>query len=550
MFRPLLAASLIALSAPALADTVTSSAKVDKVTIYPGLAKVSRIVTLDLPAGQHDIIVPDLPANLSPEGIRLFAPETLRLGAVSLSSDRLPVTPDPDTAAIIAAKAEVTRLENILRQRNDDIAAIRLRVQAAEEQLAFLRSLSQNSAQKTLTASSIDDIRALSEMVGSQALAIKQAAFTAEQEAKAAERAREDDEKALADARQALAALNAPQDAGAVLSFTVETATTGQTSVTIDSFEFGANWAPVYDMRLSTKDTPVLDIDRSVVISQETGQDWENVQLVLSTARPGEQIAPSPIFARPRRIISEEDLAKSGLVTAQSRTLADGVASMMMEAPVAMEEATATTNFNGATVSYDYPGRVDIRNGVDDLRLPLDQLQFDARVWAQAVPARDTIAYRMAEFSNTSDEILLPGDAIIFTDGTMIGFDALPLVAAGADIEMGFGPLDGIRLTRTVPNRSEGDKGVFSSANQLKEAAILKIENLTTQPWDILLRDAVPYSEQDDLQVDISATPQMTRVDPAGRRGILEWDIAVPAGQTAEVALDYTLTWPNGYVLQ
>ncbi|MFQ1699415.1 DUF4139 domain-containing protein [Loktanella agnita] len=554
MIRPFLTTSLIALCAPAFADSITGAARVDTVTIYPGAATVMRQVTLDLPAGRHDITIPDLPQGLRSEGLRLAAPQGVEIGAVSLAHDRLPVTPDQTTPEIVAAEEEVERLEGVLRERDAAIAEIRLRVQAAEEQLAFLQSLSQASAGETLTGSSIADIQALAQMVGTETLNIRQTAFAAEQEAQAAERAREDDQEALQDARRALSALMAPKQDGSVLTFTVETAAAGEVTIDISSMEGYANWSPVYDMRLTTGDDATLDIERGVVVSQETGQDWLDVKLVLSTARPGERIAPGQPWPQLRRIISEDDLDRP-------IPLARGSAPEMemMEAPMASIAADAvaapapfkaTADFSGATVSYTYPGRVDIRNGVEDLRMPLDTLELDADVWAEAVPSGDQIAYRMAEFTNDTQEVLLPGQAMLIADGTMIGFSNLPLLAAGADTKMGFGPLDGLRLTRAIPNKSEGDVGVFSSSNRLTEQAVMTVENLTGQTWDVLLRDAIPYSEQDDLEVDVTASPSITRRAPEDQRGILEWDLTVPAGEKQEVRLDYTLTWPSGYVLR
>lgn len=549
MLRLMLTTSLIALAAPSFSDTFIGDARVDTVTIYPGLATVTRQVTLDLPAGQHEIVVPGLPQGLSSEGLRLAAPMGAQIGAVNLAYDRLPVTPDQSSPAVLAAQDEVERLEAVLRDRTAGIAEIRLRVQAAEEQIAFLQSLSQASAGETLTASTIADIRALAQMVGTETLAVREAAFAAEQAAKAAELAREDDIEALEDAKRALAALMAPEDEGSVLTFTLNALEAGEVTIDITTLEGFANWSPVYDMRLTTGDAASLDIDRAVVVSQETGQDWLDVRLVLSTARPGEQIAPGGVWAPLRRIISEDDRER-GLVM-----MSDSVQSLSraevagMAAPV-MEAVVAKADFSGATVTYTYPGRVDIRNGVDDLRLPLDTLNLDADVWAEAAPSRDSIAYRMAEFTNTTDEILLPGQALVFADGTMIGFSQLPLLAAGADTEMGFGPLDGLRLTRTTPNRSEGDRGVFTTTNQLTEQAVMTVENLTGQDWKVLLRDAIPYSEQDDLEVTFTASPSVARRDPEGQRGILEWDLDVAAGVKQDVRLDYTLSWPSGYVLE
>ena len=554
MFRLFLTTSIIALTAPALAETFTGEARVDTVTIYPGLATVMRQVTLDLPAGQHTIVVPGMPEGLSTEGLRLAAPAGTQVGAVNLAFDRLPVTPDQSAPAIVAARDEVERLEAVLRDRDAAIAQIRLRVQAAEEQITFLQSLSQASAGEALGAASIADIQALAQMVGSETLTVREAAFAAEQEAQAAERARKDDVEALEDARQALAALLAPEQRGAVLTFTLAVAEAGEVTVDVISVEGFANWSPVYDMRLTTGDDAALDIDRAVVISQQTGQDWNDVQLILSTARPGEQIAPSGVWPPLRRIISEDELDRErgnlmmpDQVESFSRSTIGALPEPVMEAPMA---TTAKADFSGATVTYIYPGRVDIRNGVEDLRLPLDTLNFDADVWAEAVPSSDQNAYRMAEFTNDTGEVMLPGQALVFADGTMIGFTRLPLLAAGADTEMGFGPLDGLRLTRAVPSKSEGDVGVFTSANQLTEQAVMTVENLTGQDWAVKLRDAIPYSEQDDLEVEFTASPAVTRRDPEGARGVLEWDLDVAAGETQEVTLEYTLTWPSGYVLR
>ena len=554
MFRLFLTTSLMALAAPALADTFTGEAKVDTVTIYPGLATVSRLVTLAVPAGQHQITVPGLPKDLDTEGLRVSSPAGTQVGAVNLAHDRLPVTVDQTSADIVAARDEVERLQEALRLRDVAIAEIRLRVQAADEQIAFLQSLSQSSAGETLAAGAVADIQALAQMVGSETLTVRQAAFAAEQEALAATRAREEDEELLDLAQRRLRALSAPKfNDGSVLTFTLNAAEAGEVTIDISTLEGFANWSPVYDMRLTTGDAPTVDIDRAVVISQQTGQDWTDVQLILSTARPGEQIAPSGVWAPVRRIVSEEELERERDTVMMledapmlSRSVAGGLADVAMEAPAVV----ATADFSGATVTYTYPGRVDIRNDVDDLRLPLDTLNLVADIWAEAVPSRDTIAYRVAQFTNTTDEVLLPGQALIFADGTMIGFSQLPLLAAGGDTEMGFGPLDGLRLTRSTPNRSEGDAGVFSSANQLTEQAVMTVENLTGQNWKVLLRDAMPYSEQDDLEVAFDAAPSVTRLDVDGQRGVLEWDLNVDAGQTQDVRFDYTMTWPSGYVLR
>ncbi len=553
MFRPLVSALalLAALPAAAFADTIEARGVIANVTIYPQGARVLRRVTVDTPPGDHQIIIPGLPRDTVAEALRILPVAGLRVGAVNLANGRLPVTTDTTAPEVAAAEAEVKRLEQILRDRDTAIAAIRLRGSAAQDQIGFLQSLSQQAAGERLTSAGLDEIRALARMVGEETLAARQTMLDSETEAQAALLAREDDTDALDKARQALAALTTPDTEQAVLTLAVTTTTAGPITFEITTYAPEAQWAPVYDMNLTTGDAPTLSVERGVVVSQYTGEDWSGVSLTLSTARPGERTDPSEVFSYAARIVSEAELAKLYGRTAES----SGFGGALMDSPapaVVVEEArmVMSADFQGATLTYVYDGTVDIRNGVENLRLTLDTVDMDVATWAAAAPRSDPSAYLVAEMTNTSGEVFLPGPALLIADGSLIGYTELPLIADGDEAKVGFGAIDGIRLTRTVPNRTEGDIGIISRSNQQSETAQITVENLTGQEWAIHLRDAIPYSEQDDLVVAYTASLPVTTLDPEGRRGVLEWVFDLSAGDTQDIKVDLTLTWPTGFVLQ
>ncbi len=553
MFRPLISALALLAAVPAasFANTIEARGLISDVTIYPQGARVLRRVTIDAPAGDHEVIIPGLPAETIAEMLRILPVDGLRVGAVNLASGRLPVTTDQTAPEVDAAKAEVERLEQVLRDRDTAIAAIRLRASAAQDQIAFLQNLSQQSAQDSLSTVGLDDIRALARMVGEETLAARQVMLDAETAAQAAMLARADDAEALDKARQALAALTTPETHQSVLTLAITTSNDGPITFDITTYSPEAQWAPVYDMNLTTGDAPTLMVERRVVVSQYTGEDWSDVTLTLSTARPGERTDPSEVYSFPARIVSEEELAKQFAPRADTATAFGGT---LMEAPAAVvvEESRKAmgVNFEGATLTYVYDGTVNIRNGVENLRLTLDTVDMDVDTWAAGSPQFDPSAYLVAEITNTTGEVFLPGPALLIADGSLIGYTDLSLIADGDDAKVGFGAIDGIRLTRTVPNRTEGDVGIISRSNQQSETAQIKVENLTGQDWTIHLRDAIPYSEQDDLVVAHSASLPVTTADPEGRRGVLEWVFDLSAGDTQDIRLDHTLTWPTGYVLQ
>lgn len=531
----LLMPALLLLAAPAAAETFTAEAKVARVTLYPWGATVVRELRIDAPAGQHELIVPNLPLETDASSLRVTAP-TLKIGAVSLAQGRLPPVEPGKTAAVLAAEAEVERLEEVVRSRDAAIAAIRLRAEAAAEQLDFLRGIGSGDEGP---APDPAQLRALAQMVGEEALAALTAAHRAEQEALAAERAREKDIEALDAARAALEALATGDGDRAALSLAFE-AEGGAAVVEITSHTQSASWEPVYDLRLTRGEAPILAVERAVLARQQTGEDWLGVELTFSTARPAERSAPGELWPELLRV------GPPAPVMPMARMESD----MVMAAPVEAMAEEAEVQMQGATVTWRYAGTVDLRDGADALRLRLGDLTLEPDLRAVAVPRLEGVAYLQTEVVNASTEPLLPGPASLFVDGALVGQAHLPMVAAGDEIELGFGPIDGIVLSREVPARSGGDRGVISRSERIDEVALLRARNLTGEAWPIRLIDRIPYSEQEDLTITSRATPPATATDPDGRRGILVWEFDLAPGAEREVRLEHSLSWPADLVLQ
>ena len=50
-----------------------------------------------------------------------------------------------------------------------------------------------------------------------------------------------------------------------------------------------------------------LRMDRGLMVTQSTGEDWQDVRLTLSTARPMDQSAPSELMPRFVRVPGKDD---------------------------------------------------------------------------------------------------------------------------------------------------------------------------------------------------------------------------------------------------
>ena len=68
--------------------------------------------------------------------------------------------------------------------------------------------------------------------------------------------------------------------------------------MTLGYLVFDANWSPRYDVR-GDLESGGLTMEYGANISQRTGEDWKDVTLVLSTARPSMASNPpsmDPVF--------------------------------------------------------------------------------------------------------------------------------------------------------------------------------------------------------------------------------------------------------------
>jgi uncharacterized protein (TIGR02231 family) len=535
-------AALCATTLPALADRIEATSRITAVTVYPDGARLTREVRFSAPAaGAHDLLVTDLPADSEPGLMQIAPGDGIALGAFNLRSDRLPPREDPLTQDQTAAKARVDQLAEAAVIASLAFDAVQARVEAAEAQVRFLSSFTGALPD----GATPETIKAMAAMIGSETLAARQAALAARADLFPVQKALDEANEALAKAQAAYDALPSADMDYTALSVDLTTASAGEQTVTITQYVGNASWRPFYDLNLTREGGDALAVNRSILVTQDTGEDWAGVDLTLSSSRPAEQAAPSTLWPELRSIVPEvdqEELAR--------KSMADGA---MMDEPMVVAEAapvTAGAAIEGDTVVYIYPNPVTVASGAEDLRLALDSLAFAPVVKAVAVPRVDRTAFVVASFTNASDEPLLPGEALLLRDGVLVGTTWLDVIAPGVETDIGFGAIETLRVTREMPVRAGGETGVFSTSNELTETAVISIENTGDQDWAVRLTDQVPYTEQDDLELEVTATPEPAETDVDGQRGILAWEFDLAGGSKATITLDHTLRWPEGMELR
>jgi len=535
-----LALPLALVAAPLMADEVPVTSRVSAATVYPDGATVTREAAFSAPEGRHELIVTDLPRGTPLASVRVTL-DGARLGSVRTRAHASGVPPSDvqEPEALRLARAEVARLEAALRAGREEVDDIRLEAEAAQARLRFLDRIGRAEGMAGQDPAALGD---LVTMIGRETLEARRAEAGAERRAADAERDLADLREALERARERVTALVPEVEARALLAVAIEAAAAAEGRLRITYTVPEAGWQPLYDLHLA-RDAGRVRIDRGAFVHQDTGESWRDIALTLSTRRPAQQGAPGELRPWLPRLRDPDEIRPMPALRG---------AGVQADAPAAAPEAdTAQAAFDGLSVRYAYPAPVSVATGADRVRLMLPPVTAAAEIEARAVPLLDDTAFLMARVRNPDDAVILPtSEARFYLGGRYVGQRRLPFAAAGAEMELSFGPIEGLRLERVVRARSEGERGLIARGRARREEVEIAVENLTGEAWPLVVLDRVPVSEEDALRIDWTARPAPDETDVAGRRGILAWRFDLDAGARRAITLETRMSWPEGKVLR
>jgi uncharacterized protein (TIGR02231 family) len=518
------------------AAELPATSAVDAVTVYPDGASVTRLITLDLPAGDNTAILKDFPLTLDPSSLRVEGEAGVKLTIGSLDAR-------PPRAAPPANLPELDqRIEALRDERNS--------LQGAIDAANARRKFAERFANTAPTG--------IGEKGEARPIAEWRAAFAAVgEEIAAADSAIRDAQRKQRDLDREISRLeqDRAQKPPNRLEVRIELAAAAATRATlrVTYAVRNARWMPLYDARLETgaKDRkPTLELVRRAEITQATGEDWSNVALAVSTVRTarggsapelGSLVVQYPQPARPVAGMMETPRMASRAAAPAAKTAEDA------EERFKADEQQATADVSAFQVVFRIPGRVSLNasEGAKSLRVSSVAIAPDLAV--RAAPVRDPTAFLEASFKQAEDAPLLPGRVSIYRDGVFVGRGAMAAASKDETVRLGFGADDKVKIERTVLKRNEGSAGLILTTSKTDERAFkTTIRNGHDFPIRISVEDQLPVSENEEIQVEmLPSTSAPTATNLRDRRGVLEWAFDARAGEVKDITFAWRIRWPK-----
>ncbi|MGY3529753.1 MULTISPECIES: mucoidy inhibitor MuiA family protein [Bradyrhizobium] len=534
-----LAGALVA--GPLHAANLDAASQVDAVTVYPDGASVTRLITLDLPAGDNTLVAKDFPMGLDPSSLRVEgeAGGRLTIGAIDARPPR-PVEP--------ANLPEIDRRIEALRDQREDLQGIIASAEARRKFAEHFAEASPVGIGEKGEARPVSEWRAAFSAVGDEVAT----AATAIRDAARKQR----------DIDREIARLEADRAAKppSKLEVRIELASAAATRATlrVTYAVRNARWMPLYDARLDTgaKDRkPAIELVRRAEITQSTGEDWSNVALAVSTVRVARGGSAPDLHSLIVQYPQPRPVAAAGKVldSVQQRAAlapapaADALREFRLGAGALIAEQEATADVGAFQATFKIPGRVSVsaNEGAKSQRISTVTIAPDLAI--RAVPAIDPTAFLEASFVQSDEAPLLPGQVSIYRDGIFVGRSRMATAAKDETVRLGFGADDKVKIERTVVKRNEGSAGLIVTTSKTDERAFkTTVRNGHDFPIKVAIQDQLPVSENDDIVVEmLSSSTPATTTNLRDKRGVLEWAFEAKPGEVRDINFAWRMRWPK-----
>lgn len=530
-----------ALSSSADFKRIPAASRISAVTVYTDRALTTRNATLNLKPGSYLIAFESLPALILDDSVRVEGKGTAVATIAGLEIKR--------TFLEGGGEKRSRELQAEIRILERSSAGLDARKSGIAAQKAFLDSIrvawgERISKELAVGRPTAAELVSASSFVGAGITKAEEQSRDLEFEKMAIK------EKIDALRRQQHEATGSTLKEVKTVEVAVEITREGKLSLELASMTPQASWEPSYDARLAA-DAKNAELTFRAMVRQQTGEDWNNIDLTLSTARPAVGGAPAELspwhvsLYRPQPVT-----ARMLSAAAAPRAMAKMESRMQREydalESAAAEEApsafvTARISEEQSSISFHVPRTLDIPSDGTPHGTVVAVEQLPVNLEYMAIPKLSPAVFLKSEMVNQAPYPLLPGKVNTFVGTSYTGSSRLKKIAAGEKFDLFFGSDDQVTVKREELQQHK-EAGLFGK-NRVSYRYRVELGNFRKEPVLLTLRDQLPVAGDEEIKVSLeepSIKPAEVKSD-----GTITWSMPLLAGEKKALTFGILVEYPK-----
>lgn len=338
-----------------------------------------------------------------------------------------------------------------------------------------------------------------------------------------------------------------PQDQGPTHRITVTFSTkeivTGK--ISISYLVENAGWVPLYDLR-SDGLTSKINLTYKAQVFQNSGLDWENVKLNISTNNPfqnktkptlhpwyvdyyvyrnygnNKDIAPQSMMKKE----SEKSIAYSNSIGKQDEVMSQTSAQFV----------EVVRQLTSAEFRIDLPYTIKSNNEQHMVLIKVADLEANYKYYT--VPKLDNSVYLIAQLSKLDELGLVPAQANIFFDGSYVGETYIDPTSMEDTLNLSLGKDPNIMVKRLLVKKDTKEKIVGDKKERILSYSI-EVKNMKATAIEIVVQDQVPITQNAEISIE---TLELGKGELDARTGIIEWKFSLKPKEGKLLNFSYKVT--------
>ncbi|WP_061209278.1 mucoidy inhibitor MuiA family protein [Leptospira borgpetersenii] len=309
----------------------------------------------------------------------------------------------------------------------------------------------------------------------------------------------------------------------------------------------GVSWKPFYSVRMDGREK--IEFEYLAEINQESGEDWNNINLLLSTSSPDISGRRPRLFSQ-RVYDQKKKTDKDGLVTFQSQSITEesNIVSEMESPEAGTDPTTGNSEESGSGFLFRYSKPITLFSRKESKKLSLVSFTTDATFTALYVPALKHYPLIKGSFKNISGFPIIPGETAVFRQAGMVGKSGFGYISPGEKAEISFGSENEVRaIYRKESNQTK--EGILSGTKVVEKLIRVELENFGKESRTISFQESIPVSGVENVKVSIDSVTTPGYAEVRKDSGILEWKLDLRPSQKQEIKLKYKVSFPAEFDL-
>lgn len=541
-------------------ENVKADSRILRVTVYPDSALVTRSAHLEINPGVQQVYFDDIIPEIDENALTVSGEGTaeVKLHGAFLKRDYMTEITDE---RIKALSRQIEALTDQITQENNKIQTIQF-------QKEFLKSIQMYSGQqipKDLATKmpTVTELGSLLSFIAEQHNNLDQQHNGINLKLRELHEQKTALENELGQLRQPASRMKRS------IVVKVEGIKKGALSLNVSYLVRGVFWFPLYDARASVVDNKV-ELTSFGVVKQTTGEDWTDVSLALSTAKPsisGQLPYVAPWILRPYQpvvpaeVVSQrskrQERAAGGMQMTQQYEpyYLETLESKPAEAPPRVAEmALSEVSFKGVAVSYQMPGRVTVKSDGTEHKLPISSQILNAAFSYSAFPRMSPYAYLGTRVRNDKDLQLLAGEVNIFLDGDYVGHSRIQNIGPGEEFDLSLGIDENVKVERKEVEKKVDDVLIAGIASPNRKTVFkyrITTENYKSKPISMIVYEATPVSENERIKTKVTGINiEPKEKDWNKRKGIWRWEFSLEPKMKKEIIYSFFIEHPREMQLE